>query len=812
MSDKIIKKQSRANINSDIDLKKDQEIEIKNKIIKYIDSNQWTDILNLIKDKKFVNLNMNIDNGNNIFHIACVKGLTDFIKKIIKYKNEKKIILNTNKLNSDGLPGIHLYYKYGGADTSFFDSDDICFIDNNTKTLAPYLINRIDLLEIYVNMAIKKGCIENIELSAYLDNDVFLLLVRKIVSINNKDNKEIYHRYLNIVRILWLELHSQYLIFEAIYYHATDIIKIIMNEGFDFMIYSDYQTTPLMKAIDDETDEIALMILEYTKKKFGDYAVFKMIHASEKNFLFRPIIVAMNKKNFSIIFHMIEYMSNYMKNYKSQHNKTYLFKKELDDNHNTYLHRLLIGYNTIISNVPIQIIQFFIDHTDLNQENYQGYTCAHLLFEFNLWIMFKDQLKNKQIDLKKYNEKGINCYSFVKKEDTNIFLEFVKTIKHPIDDLEDININANTVTTNKFNIDAVKSMLNQTINQDTNNMISHKTKNFGLFNANMIHYMLYLKYLLNKYKQLFVPVRDFSEKKKIRDLFFFDLLAYELSDKHKMIIKNVNLYMHYFYSYLPHNIYWIDEDQKYISPELVDILKTHNKTVDINDQRFVMLKITIVVSENLLHANSLIYDRLNKEAWRFEPYGITNISNDQKNSASMDNNLESILTSIYGKIKYYDPDSYLRGLNFQLVDGENYDDSKNLGDPGGYCLAWSLWFIDVVLAHSDKTVKYIMQNFFDRKNINQILSEEEGDKEYIISDNYYLDFIRRYAHKLDNEKNKILISIGIKKYNFYKILMGDKDLKSIITLFEINPDYTVDHMIIHNNEIKTIEDISSEKN
>ena len=63
MSNKIIKKQSRENkyidsdIKSDIESKKDSEIELKNKIIKYIDSNLWTNILKLIKDKKFVNLN-----------------------------------------------------------------------------------------------------------------------------------------------------------------------------------------------------------------------------------------------------------------------------------------------------------------------------------------------------------------------------------------------------------------------------------------------------------------------------------------------------------------------------------------------------------------------------------------------------------------------------------------------------------------------------------------------------------------------------------------------------------------------------------
>ena len=50
------------------------------------------------------------------------------------------------------------------------------------------------------------------------------------------------------------------------------------------------------------------------------------------------------------------------------------------------------------------------------------------------------------------------------------------------------------------------------------------------------------------------------------------------------------------------------------------------------------------------------------------------------------------------------------------------------------------------------------RNFFSKRQINYILTEEGGIDKRVITDNYYLDFIRRYAHKLDNEKNKILKS------------------------------------------------------
>jgi hypothetical protein len=404
-------------------------------------------------------------------------------------------------------------------------------------------------------------------------------------------------------------------------------------------------------------------------------------------------------------------------------------------------------------------------------------------------------LINREIDLLKVDDIGNNCYSYIAEENKAEFMEFTQKIKIPIQVKESEKINK------MFNIDSIKSIINVDIN------LNNKSKSYGLFNPNMIHYMLYLRYLQVQYKSLYVPVRNFSEKNKERDVFFYNLTAYDLSDKQKTLNKHVKIYMNTLYSYLPHNIYWIDGDQNYIDNNLIKILKIHNTNINVSDQRYIMLKLTIVVSDDMLHANALIYDRLKKEAWRFEPYGITNIGDDNKDTESMDHELHKLLESIYGKITYYTPDDYLVGLNFQLVDGEDNEINKNLGDPQGYCLAWSLWFINVVLANPDKNVKDIMKNFFNREHIDEILSEEEEYK--IRSGNYYLDFIRKYAHKLDDEKNKILQSIGVKQYNYYNNYMKDDVYDKVLKLFQLNPTYDTDGIEIVDEKQKLMKDIEN---
>ena len=762
--------------------------QIKNKIIEYLGQGDWKSIMRLIKDRKFTNLNVEIDNGNNLFHIVCEKGQTDIIKKILSLKKDHTITLNTNLLNGDGIPGIHLYYKYGGTDTSFFDYDEICYIDSSSKMLAIYLINKIDLLEILIKKTLKRGCINNTEIPE--DNYIYSKLIKKIIYYSKSDN-DTSIRYLNILKSIWLELKSRNLVFVAIQMNSIDVIKMLMDDGFNFMIYSNDHITPLSMSIDNGHIEIAIMILEYTKQKFGNHDVYKLIHASERYFNCRPIFKAIVHNEWAIIKIMIQYMSPYLEKYYQTQRAHIYFTNEIDDGHNTYLHRVLTSKQII--NVPIPIIQFFIEHTDLNQENYTGVTSAHILVGKGLWRLYKDLLTEKKINLLKVDNMGNNCYFYIAEKDKTEFMEFSQKIKIPIDIKDSYDIQK------MFNTDLIRSMINTSdqtylINASHNHGNTNNYRidsiQYGLFNNDVMHYMLYLRYLENKYKSIYVPVRNFSEKNKEREMFFFDLLAYNTSANQQIINKHVKIDMNIMYSYMPHMIYWINEDQNYINHDLIKILKSHDQSVNVMTQRYVMLMITIIWNNTTLHANSLIYDRLNKEAWRFEPYGVTNITT--INTFSIDDDLHTLLEEVYGKITYHDPGDYLHGLNFQMVDGEDHIGNRNLGDPDGYCLAWNIWFIEVVISHPDKNVRDIMKNFFNPHSISQILSEEEGLYTKINSENHYLDFIRRYAHKLDNEKNNILLNLGVKKYYIYNTVMKDDVMDKIIQMIKINPDLNTD--------------------
>jgi hypothetical protein len=142
---------------------------------------------------------------------------------------------------------------------------------------------------------------------------------------------------------------------------------------------------------------------------------------------------------------------------------------------------------------------------------------------------------------------------------------------------------------------------------------------------------------------------------------------------------------------------------------------------------------------------------------------MTNVHND--NNDGNDKLLIDVFEKAFGKVNFYYPEDYMKDINFQLVSKDEYFINTNIGDPGGYCLAWCIWFGEIIVKYPDIEIKTLMKNFINRENINLLLT--------IKSDNYYLDFIRLYGKKLTMEKNRILTSLGVSNYELYKNVFSD---------------------------------------
>ena len=186
----------------------------------------------------------------------------------------------------------------------------------------------------------------------------------------------------------------------------------------------------------------------------------------------------------------------------------------------------------------------------------------------------------------------------------------------------------------------------------------------------------------------------------------------------------------------PWIISYYNENEYYIHPYLNNII---NSTRRNGNKRFAAVFISLIY-DKMLHANVLIYDLKNMTVERFEPYGNT-----MGIDGGIDDVLEEELTWNTG-LKYIKPDNYLPVAGFQTVSDENNSINKNAGDFGGFCLAWSLWYLETKLKNPDVASKILVD-----KVINKISKLDIKFSEYI----------RNYSNKINTKRVEYLKLIGI---------------------------------------------------
>ena len=179
--------------------------------------------------------------------------------------------------------------------------------------------------------------------------------------------------------------------------------------------------------------------------------------------------------------------------------------------------------------------------------------------------------------------------------------------------------------------------------------------------------------------------------------------------------------------------------------------------------RFIILKVSLIMNFEVLHANIIIYDKIKNTVIRFEPYGKLDVVDEQY----LDKMIKKIfIKAVRQDITYICPGDYLKNQKFQAV--SMGDTNKNLGDPVGYCLAWCFWFIELKLKNPDEDDKTLVENAMEK-----IILMGKDDPMAILT------FIRGYGRKLDDEKNNMFRKIGIDNSEIYSLTYTDSKLIKI---------------------------------
>ena len=275
--------------------------------------------------------------------------------------------------------------------------------------------------------------------------------------------------------------------------------------------------------------------------------------------------------------------------------------------------------------------------------------------------------------------------------------------------------------------------------------------------------MLYTIYLLNNYSK-YMSIPGFSQSP---EYFNKQETLITLSNNDKCVLDLVKFFFYDYNTWLPHLIVWKNKNNYWIDENLIKYLKTTGST-----KHFVYIKLSVYVIENsdTRHANVIIVDNKKKIIERFEPYGeiIYNNLHDLNNMIKI--NIADKLGYQFVFIQPYP--------GFQSRSDEYAIYNKTFGDPMGYCLAWTILYIDVKMLLFKNNfdinpidfINWYIINQFD-KDFPEIKSESETNK--------YMTFIRYYSKKLDSRKVDLLKDLNIEPNILYRNEIPKKVVKKL---------------------------------
>lgn len=655
-------------------------------VIKLINADKWDIALKQIQQNIFQPLM----DQKNILHMASIRGNEKVIKYIIG-QNSMQIY----KADEDGNTAGHLLAE-NGWDSILLDlvkekPDFLKLKNNDDKLIANLVISRPKTLKKVLQYMVKYNLVSHLD---YVRSDGKTFLIDLI----DQNVPEIY----NLDGIDWNLTKENPALIYAIEHNPKMAFEILEKAKIDPNVMSKSQKTPLITAIAQNNIILTLKLLELGAD---------VNYGGPENVLL-PINLAIQNRSVKMIESLLKYKIDFGK--KDDFLKTPIF----------HLIEMIIINRPVYesSNDLKRIFSKFVDESDLTSKDIDNITPLHLLVKYGLWEDVKNILLNKKLDIAILDKNKNNILSYLPDDKIGDFMALIEK-KRPNEPLK---------------ISSKKQI----------NLPSTAHGDFGLFNADIVHNIIYLIYIINKYKNTIVPFQSMIEEKRRWEKQFI----FPVDSITNIIATSIGLHYDYFYSFLPCILYWRDKNIHYKTSNLEFYIQ---RAINIRDIRFIILKFSLMPQNgNYTHANIVIYDKAKSTVMRFEPYGDQEI----RDSYSLDQMIIKLFQKAIGnkKIRYLRPGDYLQNSKFQTA--STGDVKKNLGDPVGYCLAWCYFFLELKLQNPDIDEKTLVETALE----NIILRNES-------SENPVLDYIRGYAKKLNEEKDIILREIGFNDSELYSL-------------------------------------------
>ena len=519
----------------------------------------------------------------------------------------------------------------------------------------------------------------------------------------------------------------------------TDILKLIPDCKFLLNYYNNDNYKPIFNIFaSSNTKNIEYVI----NNKLYD------IKKNEKNILF--ILVQNNS-----IKNKLNYLKKLNKfiNYKNRYGFNLLFPAVYNSNINVI--KYLIDNIQFDYYIPVNGTHIFNKVYDTDCFN-EDFTISNLIL---------DKIVEKH-NYKETNNYGENLCMYVLYKYVNEGLGDLKIINK----LLKYNTNFDLIDVNKVSMmdyilqiepnDIKKSFHNKTIE------LSYKIdlpSNFSFIKINYIQNNELIikdyKYAhTNMFKSTFLDLALFMNilDKKYPNLYvgkYVDNVLVNLNFDNSFYLPEKYLY---FYMNFPWFIIINDYKNLYVHPDLNKIIND----IRLDDKYDYAVCFVSYSRKNFLHAELIIYNFKENTIHRFDPYGNTILLD-----PFIDDILEEELTWNV-PMTYIRMNEYMPVSGLQALSDENNDFNIKNGDFGGYCLAWSLFYLESVLQNPNVPINQLVY-----KLIRSIIKKDIKIVEYI----------RNYANDINIDRLKLIQQItGIDDKEISNIYFDESINKEIM--------------------------------
>ena len=655
-----------------------------------IKKHEYSKLINIIKNNKDIDLNEVDETGVYLIQYAILFRQKDIVAILIT-RNCKLDILD-----SDGRGIFYIPIKFG-----YNDIVSILINFSNTVIGIPLLLVQDSKMNIPLHYSIlfKKWDIMDDILEANLNinykdidgNSALHLFINNISKTDKINYVDIIDKMLqNNININITNNLGQNILHIATEKNNIDIIKHLIAKNINInsqTIYEHY--TPILIATINNYLDICKILLD-NSANVGNQDIYG-------NTVLNYAILNKSKELINLYYDKIDVN---LANISGQISINLFFNNDYD-----------------LNKLDEYQFRYFLNKSNLNIQNNEGKTTLYYLISNNIWEKYIDILVNKKNKIFIQDINGISPYNLIKnieKTEKNkfVFNKFIDMVANSF-----YNIITNKPNLDLYNLDLNPSNKEKTIIKikslitDKNISCPVKKKSYCKTELNYenikissyigisLDIITGLIYIKQKYPNIETSLTEnFIENLKLEEY-------YKMNGLEKNYIAeflNFEIVWSYQKLFVPSNIKSI----------IVNFLKNDKK-------RYLVLPIGIELS-NGAHANILLYDKTTNEMERFEPYGKDFPPNFNYNSKNLDFNLNSLFQNYFKDLKYFTPSDFEIKIGLQLLDSYEYNKEKHINDPGGFCAAWSLWYIEMRITNPDIDRKNILNSLINQIRLKRL--------------------------------------------------------------------------------------------